>query len=76
MQLTVDLGTVRSTSVTATATQPDQQIGPIPVRLTKAGAETYDGSVSLPVAGRWRIDLVVTTSAFDATTTSATLTLH
>ena len=76
VQLTVDLGTVRTKSVTATATQPDKQIGPIPVRLTKAGAEAYDGSVSLPVAGRWRIDLVVTTSTFDATTTSATLTLH
>ena len=76
VQLTVDLGTVRSTSVTASATQPDKQIGPIPVPLSKAGAETYSGSVTLPAAGRWRIDLVVTTSAFDATTTSATLTLH
>lgn len=76
VQLTVDLGTVRPKSVTATATQPDKQIGPVPVPLTRVGAETYDGSVALPAAGRWRIDLVVTTSAFDATTTSATLTLH
>ncbi|MDT4950502.1 MAG: hypothetical protein QOJ37_3097, partial [Pseudonocardiales bacterium] len=61
---------------TATATQAAAQVGPIPVRLTRAGKGVYDGSVSLPVAGSWEIDLVVTTSQFDATSTDAILRLH
>ena len=76
VQLTVDVDGVTPTAITATATQQAKQIGPIPVSLTKAGTRSYDGSASLPVAGRWEIDLVVTTSTFDATTTDVVLTLH
>ena len=76
VQLNVDVDGVTPTSITATATQHAKQIGPIPVTLTKGGTRTFDGSASLPVSGRWEIDLVVTTSAFDATTTDVVLTLH
>jgi copper transport protein len=64
------------TQVTATATQKAKQIGPLPIKLTKEGAGLYDGSATLPVAGQWEIDLVVTTSEFDATTTDVTVRLH
>jgi copper transport protein len=77
VQLTVDVdGGAAPTSVTATATERAEQIGPVPVSLTKAGTRSYDGSTSLPVAGRWEIDLVVTTSTFDATTADVVLVLH
>jgi copper transport protein len=66
--------------VTATATQHAAQIGPLPIKLTRAhahGAETeFDASLTLPVAGDWDIDLVVSRSRFDATTTDVTLTVH
>jgi len=64
-------------SVTATATQSAKQIGPLPVPLKAEAKNLYAAtSVNLPVAGRWRIDLVVSTSTADAVTTDATLTLH
>ena len=64
------------TSITATATQKAAQLGPLPIKLTRESAVLYDGTTTLPVAGSWEIDLVVTTSAFDATTTDVVLTLH
>ena len=76
VHLTVTLGGATATSVTATATQKQQQIGPIPVGLTRESADTFDGSAALPVAGPWTVDLVVTSSAFDATTTDVTVSLH
>ena len=76
VQLTVDVDGATPTAVTATATERAKQIGPVPVTLTKAGTRTYDGSTSLPVAGHWEIDLVVSTSTFDATTADVVLTLH
>lgn len=77
VNLTVDVspGTAPQ-SITATATQTDKEIGPIPVRLTRAGDLTYDGAVSLPVAGPWRIALAVTFSEFDAVTTAVTIRMH
>jgi copper transport protein len=63
-------------SITATATQHAKQIGPLTIPLRREGAGVYDGSTSLPVSGRWEIDLVVTTSEFDATTTDVTIDLH
>jgi copper transport protein len=64
------------TSVTATATQKSAQIGPLPIKLTREGPGLYDGNATLPVGGAWEIDLVVTTSEFDATTTDVTVRLH
>lgn len=63
-------------SITATATQHDAEIGPLPIKLVREGAGLYDGSATLPVAGTWEIDLVVTSSTFDATTTDTTIRLH
>ena len=64
-------------SVTATASLPSQQIGPIPIALTASAPNLWAGSgQTLPVAGRWLFQLVVKTSEFDATTTQAIVRLH
>jgi copper transport protein len=77
LDITVSLsGGVTPKSITATATQKQVQIGPLPIKLTRERGALYDGSASLPAAGDWDIDLVVTTSAFDATTADVTLHLH
>jgi copper transport protein len=73
---TVTLSGHRKARVTATATQHDQQLGPLPIKLVHDGAGTYEGSATLPVAGTWELDFVVTTSRFDATTTDTTIHLH
>ncbi len=64
------------TTISATATQHARQIGPVPVKLTRRSDGTFDGSLTLPVAGTWEIDLVVRTSAFVATTTDVKLEIH
>jgi copper transport protein len=67
----------RPTKVTATATQPQKQLGPIPIPLTANGTDLWgSSSVNLPVSGTWVISLVVTTSAFDATTVTVKIPLH
>jgi copper transport protein len=66
-----------ATAVTASATLPARQLGPIPLRLTANGADLYGaGGIDLPAAGNWVISLVVTTSEFDAVATTATVHLH
>jgi copper transport protein len=66
-----------ASAVTATATLPAKQLGPIPMELSANGAHLYGASgINLPVAGRWVITLVVTTSPTDAVTTSATIRLN
>ncbi|MDP9168282.1 MAG: hypothetical protein M3O32_19795, partial [Actinomycetota bacterium] len=58
-------------AVTATASLPSQQLGPIAMKLSLTGADTYQASaVNLPAAGHWQFSLVVATSQFDATTTT------
>jgi copper transport protein len=76
VDVTVLLHGAPTAKVTATATQHSAEIGPIPIRLTAHGGGHFDGTATLPVAGSWDIDLVVTTSAFDATTADVTLHLH
>jgi copper transport protein len=76
LTLTIELSPGAAASITASATQKQAQIGPIPIKLAREGIDLYDGSATLPVAGTWEIDLVVTTSAFDATTTDVTIDLH
>jgi copper transport protein len=66
----------RPTSVTATATQHGQQIGPLPILLHRDGRAGFDGTATLAVAGAWELDFVVTTSRFSATTTNTTIRLH
>lgn len=63
--------------VTATATQPVRQLGPIPIPLHETSPGRYGASgVQLPVAGRWVIDLTLTTSEFRAVTTQAEIELY
>ena len=65
------------TTVTATASNPAQQLGPIPLVLSTEADSTYSASdVSLPVAGKWVFELVVTTSKFDAVTADVNVGLH
>lgn len=76
--ITVELsGGAAPQSITATATQSAKQIGPLPIALKPEAKNLYAATaVNLAAAGRWRIDLVVTTSAADAVTTDATIALH
>ena len=61
-------GGAAPTAVTATASLPAQQLGPIPVPLTASGPGSYTSAVvSLPVAGTWQLSLTVQTSEFDST---------
>ena len=76
VDVTVMLRNVPTARVTATATQHAAELGPLPIALTRHGGGHFDGTVTLPVAGNWDIDLVVTTSAFDATTADVTLGIH
>ena len=63
--------------VTATAVLPSKELGPIPLDLRPNGRDVYGASgVLLPSAGTWRIDLVVTTSTFSATTASVSIHLY
>lgn len=65
------------TSVTGTATDPDAEIGPIPLALVRDGPDLYSTSgVDLPAAGTWMIALVVTYSPFTAVTTDVRVTLR
>jgi copper transport protein len=65
------------TSLTGTATQPTKQIGPIPLKFAADGRNAYTASgVDLPVAGKWVIVLVVTSSQFDAVTADVTIPLN
>jgi copper transport protein len=76
VNVTVALSGGGATKVSATATEQAKQLGPIPIKLKRERSALYDGSADLPVAGDWDIDLVVTTSTFNATTADVTLTLH
>lgn len=61
-------GGAAPTTVTATASLPAQQLGPIPVPLTASGPGSYTSAVvTLPVAGTWQLSLTVQTSEFDST---------
>ncbi len=80
VDLSVDVHGERHPAVMMTATQHAARIGPLPIRLTRTHAHGsvtgFDASANLPAAGDWDIDLVVSTSRFDATTTNVTVTLH
>jgi copper transport protein len=77
VSVTVEVSTgAAPQSITATAVQKKAQLGPLPITLTRAGSGVYEGSATLAVSGTWDIDLVVTTSALDATNTDVELALH
>jgi copper transport protein len=61
--------------VTATATQQAARIGPLPIPL-RGGGTQYSGTVTLPVAGTWNVQLTVFRSQLDAVATDTDITLH
>jgi copper transport protein len=65
-------GGIKPTAVTATATLPAKQLGPIPLKLQADGPASYTASgVLLPSAGTWQVQITVQTSEFDSTTSVA-----
>jgi copper transport protein len=76
VNFTVDVVGETPTAITASATQKAKQIGPLTIKLTRESRSTYDGNSTLPVSGTWEIDLVITTSTFNATTTDVRLSLY
>ena len=74
--IALSAGTTAS-AVSATATQPARQLGPIRLSLTPNGTDLYGASgVNLPVSGRWVFTVVVTYSQFDAVTADVAINLH
>jgi copper transport protein len=64
------------TAVSATASLPAKQLGPIPVPLQAAGPGSYTSTgVLLPAAGAWELRLTVRTSEFDSTVAVAKIEL-
>jgi copper transport protein len=52
--------------VTASARLPDQDVGPLPIDLRKAGPGHYVApAASFGIAGNWTVDVAVRTSRFD-----------
>jgi copper transport protein len=78
VQFTIQLtGGLKPTSVTASASLPAKQLGPIPLTLHAAGPSSYTASgVLLPAAGRWQVQVTVRTSEFDSTTAVANLRVY
>lgn len=65
-------GGAPASKVTATASLPAKQLGPIPVPLKAVGTNSYSGSgVVLPAAGMWQVSVTVQTTQFDSTTAVA-----
>ena len=65
-----------ATSVTGTATLPERQLGPLPLRLTANAGGTYSASaVDLPAAGLG-LHADVSSSAFDSTVTDVKIRLY
>jgi copper transport protein len=70
-------GGAPASKVTATASLPAKQLGPIPVPLKAVGANSYSGSgVLLPSAGMWQVSVTVQTSQFDSTTAVAAVRVY
>jgi len=58
--------------VSLTAALPAEQIGPLPLTLTKVGAGQYQSTtVSLPRPGKWQLVVRVRTSEFDVSVAQA-----
>jgi copper transport protein len=76
----VDVHGMPHASVTATATQHDAEIGPLTIKLTRVARHgddsEFDATTTLPAAGDWDFDLVVSTSELNAIAADVNLTLH
>jgi copper transport protein len=78
VQVSIQLtGGIKPSAVTATASLPAKQLGPIPLTLQAAGPASYTASgVLLPSAGTWQVQITVRTSEFDSTTAVAKLKVY
>jgi copper transport protein len=65
-----------ATTVTGTATQQAAHIGPLPIHLRPDGPGRFSGTVTLPVAGDWHLQITVVRSKLAAVTTATDFTLH
>jgi copper transport protein len=76
VSVTVSVSGVRPQQVSATASLPQKQLGPIPVPLTASANGVYIASgVVLPTAGSWTFTLTIRSSEFDASTANAVIRL-
>ena len=70
--VTVDVtltGGTAPAQIAVSATLPAQELGPLPVPLTRKAPSQYESQgLLLPSAGRWTFEILVQTSEFDATT--------
>jgi copper transport protein len=52
--------------VQASLVLPEQELGPLPVALTRIGPGEYEATAAqLPTAGQWRLDIAVRTSEIE-----------
>jgi copper transport protein len=62
--------------VQASVSLPSQSVGPIPLRLTKVGAGHRIADLAVPIAGTWRLAVVVRTTAIDEYVKTVDLPIH
>ena len=62
--------------LTATVSLPDRQLGPLPVTLSGGGTPHYYGSVTIPLAGAWKMAVTVRTDDIDETTVTVPVTIR
>lgn len=56
---------------------PAQHLGPLPVTLKQDGAGRYaSGSVAVPIAGQWQLQIIIRSDAFDETTVAVPVNVH
>jgi copper transport protein len=78
VQFTIQLvGPIKPTTISASASLPARDLGPIPLPLQVVGPNSYSASgVLLPAAGQWQVTVTVQTSDFDSTTALATIKVY
>ena len=56
---------------------PARHLGPLPVALKQDGAGRYaSGSVAVPIAGQWQLQITIRSDAFDETTVAVPVAIH
>jgi copper transport protein len=66
----------RPTQLTATASLPSKDLGPITIPLTATSTGYSASSVLFPSAGSWTLTFTSTTSEFDSTVADVVVALH
>jgi copper transport protein len=63
--------------IEVSALLPARHLGPLPVALRQDGAGRYaSGSISVPIAGEWQLQITIRSDAFDETTVSVPVRVH